>query len=109
MQYIRDIRVIGDVAHQKESGGDERRHHAVAMRRLVLPPDEIITGAEENRAQAVEAGIYHRQIGEAHRSRSNRRSAARSWALTCCQSMPSPPVSNTPRSRPSLSTRTKKV
>src|SRR5262245_26944496 len=40
MQVISQIRVVRDIRNQKQSGGDESTHHAVAVRDLVIPSNK---------------------------------------------------------------------
>ena len=50
VQIISQISVVGEVANQEQGRSCERGDHAVAVRALILAPDEIITPTEEYRA-----------------------------------------------------------
>ena len=67
VQIIRQVAVVGDVTAEKERGGNERRDHAIAVGRLVLAADEVIAGAQEDRADAIEAGVDGGQVGRGSR------------------------------------------
>jgi hypothetical protein len=57
----------GDVADQEKNRRDERRNHAVAVGDFVSLADEVVTRCQQDRGQAVQNGVYHREIGESHK------------------------------------------
>ena len=59
-------KMIGEIAREKDRGGDERRDHAVAMSSFVLPADEVVTECQKGRAQSIQAGVDGGEIGKGH-------------------------------------------
>src|SRR6266850_3841151 len=66
MKIIGQVRMIGDVANEKQSGCGERRDHAIAMGVLSLFTDENIAGGQKDSAQAIEAGIDRWEVQWSH-------------------------------------------
>jgi len=59
-RFLPDVDVIGDIANEKEGGGNDRRDHANDVALPKISPDKIPAGRNENGTDKIERGIDRR-------------------------------------------------